>query len=232
MVPDGLAVEVRDLVKTYRTQTSEVRALNGVSADIPAGGVTAIVGPSGSGKSSLLRIVAGLDRATNGVVKVGSVDVTRLSARALRRVLRNMVGYVFQSPADNFVSYLSVAEHLELAGRPHNTSPSDALSVLARLALDHRADHLPHELSGGEQQRAAFAQILVTGASLIVADEPTAELDDESARLLLDVVASLSDEGVTFALATHDPHVVAVARHCVELAHGRLAGSDTQGLDR
>ena len=223
------AVECRDIVKTYWTGASEVRALIGVSAEFEQGAVTAVVGPSGSGKSSLLRIVAGLDRPTSGGVRVGSVDVSSLPARELRRVLRNMVGFVFQSPADNFVSYLTVLEHLELAGRRHGGSHGDAMEILAKLGMDGRAGHLPHELSGGEQQRAAFAQVLMSGASLIVADEPTAELDDESGGNLLDTVRALEAEGVTFVLATHDPQVAEVARHVIELEHGRLVGAPRAG---
>jgi putative ABC transport system ATP-binding protein len=219
------AVGCRDVAKTYWTETSEVRALNGVSADFAQGQVSAVVGPSGSGKSSLLRIIAGLDRPTAGHVRIGAVDVTSLSARELRRVLRNMVGYVFQSPADNFVSYLTVLEHLELAGRRHGATEAEALEVLAKLGIAERADHLPGQLSGGEQQRAAFAQVLMTGASLVVADEPTAELDDESSADLLDAVRTLAADGVTFVLATHDAQVAEVAEQVVELEHGHLAGA-------
>jgi putative ABC transport system ATP-binding protein len=216
------AAECRDVVKTYWTDTSEVRALNGVSADIPSGGITAVVGPSGSGKSSLLRIIAGLDMPTAGSVRMGSVELTSMPARALRRVLRNMVGYVFQSPRENFVSYLTVLEHLELAGRRYGAGIASAHAILDKLGIEGRASHLPHELSGGEQQRAAFAQVLMGGASIVVADEPTAELDDESASDLLDAVGVLADDGVTFVLATHDLHVAEMARHVIELEHGHL----------
>lgn len=227
MARDPFAAEVRDVVKTYRTETSEVRALNGVSAHFPQGAVTAVIGPSGSGKSSLLRIIAGLDRPTGGHVRLGSVETPALGTRALRRVLRNVVGYVFQSPADNFVSYLTVVQHLELAGRRRNATREEARTILARLGIEGRAGHLPHELSGGEQQRAAFAQILMSGASLVVADEPTAELDDESSDRLLAAVQSLAKDGVTFVLATHDRHVGDVATHEVVLEHGRVAGSES-----
>jgi ABC-type lipoprotein export system ATPase subunit len=194
-----------------------------VSVDFPAGQVTAVVGPSGSGKSSLLRIVAGLDRPTSGTVTVGDVDVGRLPRRHVRRLLRNMVGYVFQSPSDNFVSYLSVIDHLRLAAR-NRPEADDPLSVLDKLGIAHRAEHLPSQLSGGEQQRAAFAQVLVSGASLVVADEPTAELDETSSRALLETVAALSAEGATFVLATHDAQVAAIAGHRVEIDHGRVGG--------
>jgi putative ABC transport system ATP-binding protein len=218
---DRVVARCRNLSKTYWTDTGEVPALRGVSIDFPAGVVTAVVGASGSGKSSLLRILAGLDRPTSGTVTVGQLDVGRLPRRAVGKLLRNMVGYVFQSPADNFVSYLSVAEHLDLA-RPRTGNVADAGAVLAKLGLTHRAGHLPHELSGGEQQRAAFAQVLVAGVSFIVADEPTAELDQRSSHELLDTVSALTSEGVTFVLATHDAQVAAIAQHRVEIDHGRV----------
>ena len=217
------AARCRDLVKSYWTDTGEVPALRGVSVDFPAGVVTAVVGASGSGKSSLLRILAGLDRPTSGTITVGDLDVGRLPRRAVRKLLRNMVGYVFQSPAGNFVSYLSVMEHLDLAGRGV-TGSQDATAILEKLGIAHRAEHLPHELSGGEQQRAAFAQVLMAGVSLVVADEPTAELDEKSSHDLLDTVRALSEEGVTFVLATHDPQVAAIAEHRIEIDHGRIAG--------
>jgi putative ABC transport system ATP-binding protein len=220
---DRLAGRCRDLTKTYRTDTAEVVALNGVSADFPAGAVTAVVGPSGSGKSTLLRVVAGLDRAEQGAVYVEALELGSLSRRALRTRVRNLVGYVFQKPADNFVSYLTVSEHLELAGRRSGTTPAEAVSVLERLGIAHRAGHLPHQLSGGEQQRAAFAQVLVSGASLVVADEPTAELDVQSSEGLLESVRDLASDGVAFVLATHHTRVSEIAHHTVEMEHGRAA---------
>ena len=228
MARDPVAARCRDLTKTYWTDSGEVPALRGVSIDFPAGVVTAVVGASGSGKSSLLRILAGLDRPTSGTVTVGRLDVGRLPRRAVRKLLRNMVGYVFQSPAENFVSYLTVEEHLDLARRgTGNDADTDA--VLEKLGLSHRAGHLPHELSGGEQQRAAFAQVLVAGVSFIVADEPTAELDQRSSHHLLDTVSALADEGVTFVLATHDTQVAAIAEQRVEIDHGRIRTNDGVG---
>jgi ABC-type lipoprotein export system ATPase subunit len=210
-----------DLVKTYRTPTGAVHALRGVTLGFPAGALTAVVGPSGSGKSSLLRVLTGIDRATSGDVWVGERSVGRTSARELRRLRRHVVGYVFQRPSDNFLPNLTIGEHLRLvSGR----SGGD-VEVLERLGIGHRIDHRPDELSGGEQQRAAFAQAVAAGSSVVVADEPTAELDSESGRLVMDGVRALVDAGVTFVVATHDGTVRRLADEVIELDHGRVKGT-------
>jgi ABC-type lipoprotein export system ATPase subunit len=210
-----------DLVKTYRTPTGAVHALRGVTLGFPAGALTAVVGPSGSGKSSLLRVLTGIDRATSGDVWVGERSVGRTSARELRRLRRHVVGYVFQRPSDNFLPNLTIGEHLRLvSGR----SGGD-VEVLERLGIGHRIDHRPDELSGGEQQLGAFAQAVAAGSSVVVADEPTAELDSESGRLVMDGVRALVDAGVTFVVATHDGTVRRLADEVIELDHGRVKGT-------
>jgi putative ABC transport system ATP-binding protein len=216
---DGRAAWCEAVVKTYRTATSEVRALRGVSTEFTRGALTAVVGPSGSGKSSLLRLLCGLDRPNAGSVFVEGMAVHRASARALRALRRTRVGYVFQRPSDNFLPYLTVEEHLERAAQAA-AARIDAGEVVERLGIGHRLGHLPGELSGGEQQRAAIAQSLVGGAVIVVADEPTAELDETSGRALLDTIAGL--DVVTFVLATHDPTVWRHADEVVELDHGRI----------
>jgi putative ABC transport system ATP-binding protein len=216
-----------DLVKTYRTPTGAVHALRGVTLGFPAGALTAVVGPSGSGKSSLLRVLTGIDRATSGDVWIGPENVGRTSTRGLRRLRRGVVGYVFQRPSDNFLPNLTIGEHLRLAsGRADGRRDAE---ILERLGIGHRIDHLPDELSGGEQQRAAFAQAVVAGSSVVVADEPTAELDTDSGRRVMDGVRTLVDAGVTFIVATHDGAVRRLADEVVELDHGRLKGSHPEG---
>jgi putative ABC transport system ATP-binding protein len=216
-----------DLVKTYRTPTGAVHALRGVTLSFPAGALTAVVGPSGSGKSSLLRVLTGIDRATSGDVWVGARNVGRTSARGLRRLRRGVVGYVFQRPSDNFLPNLTIGEHLRLAsGRSDGRRDSE---ILDRLGIRHRIGHLPDELSGGEQQRAAFAQAVAAGSAVVVADEPTAELDSESGTLVMDGVRALVDAGVTFVVATHDGAVRRLADEVVELDHGRLKGTHPEG---
>ena len=216
-----------DLVKTYRTPTGAVHALRGVTLSFPAGALTAVVGPSGSGKSSLLRVLTGIDRATSGDVWVGERNVGKTSSRGLRRLRRDVVGYVFQRPSDNFLPNLTIGDHLRLAsGR--SVAAHDA-EILERLGIAHRIDHLPDELSGGEQQRAAFAQAVVAGSAVVVADEPTAELDTESGRLVMDGVRTLVDAGVTFVVATHDGAVRRLADEVMQLDHGRVKGTHPEG---
>ena len=224
MSPSDVAVRCQGVVRTYRTPTGEVRALRDVSATLPTGVVSAVVGPSGSGKSSLLRLIAGLDRPTDGSIDVMGVEVGRASSRMRRAVRRSTVGYVFQRPSDNLLAHLTVADHLRLAARSGH-SDDDGSATAEALGIGHRLAHRPDELSGGEQQRVAVAQALASGASVIVADEPTAELDSDSADAVLERIAALSRRGVTFVLATHDRSVMAIAGHELALEHGVVAGT-------
>ena len=212
------------LVKEYATATGTVRALKGVDAAFPAGRVTAVVGPSGSGKSSLLRILACVDRPTAGSVRVGGVDVAALGARGRRRVRRELVGYVFQQPADNLQPYLTVREQLELAARLRGRRGAGEVErLLAALGLEHRADHRPEQLSGGEQQRLAFAAAVIGGPALVVADEPTAELDSEAGERLLQAVLGLRDQGTSLVVSSHDPVVTGAVDGVVRLHDGEVA---------
>jgi putative ABC transport system ATP-binding protein len=219
-LPIEAAARCEDLVKTYRTPTSEVRALKGISFGFPRSSLTAVVGPSGSGKSSLLRALAGIDRATSGRVIVDEVQVHAASSRRLRRLRRDTIGYLFQRPSDNFLPHLTVGEHLRLAARGPARAGIEATELLETLGIAHRVPHLPSELSGGEQQRAAIAQALVAGAKVVVADEPTAELDSASARTVMDAIHDLASAGVSFIVATHDPAVMRRAAAVLELDHG------------
>jgi putative ABC transport system ATP-binding protein len=211
------------LVKTYATASEQVQALRGVDLSFRRGALAAVVGASGSGKSSLLRLLAGLDLPTSGKVLVNGLNLAAMSPRRLRAVRSSTVGFVFQRPSDNFVPYLTVDEHLHLAVRAtKRVDGPGADELLDALGIAHRRDHLPEELSGGEQQRAAFAQALTAGPAIIVADEPTAELDSRSAEGLLAVIRGLSEHGVAFVIATHDPGVTQMADDVVELDHGRV----------
>jgi putative ABC transport system ATP-binding protein len=217
------AAACQALVKTYATASEQVQALRGVDLSFRRGAVAAVVGASGSGKSSLLRLLAGLDLPTSGKVLVNGLNLAAMSPRRLRAVRSSTVGFVFQRPSDNFVSYLTIDEHLRLAARAaKRTDGPGADELLDALGIAHRRDHLPEELSGGEQQRAAFAQVLSAGPAIVVADEPTAELDSRSAEDLLAIIRGLSEQGVAFVIATHDPGVTRMADDVVELDHGRV----------
>jgi ABC-type lipoprotein export system ATPase subunit len=214
-VSSDTIVDCRELSKTYVTSTGGIEALHSVDAKLAAGQVTAIVGASGSGKSTLLRAVAGLDRPTSGSLIAGGHELAGASSAELRRHRAETVTYVNQKPADNFIPHLTLAEHA-------SDEPDWTRQLLADVGLGHRLDSLPIELSGGEQARAAFAFAVGRGTPLVVVDEPTAELDGESARLLLDAVKSHSGAGIAFVVATHDPDVTAIAGAVLRLERGRV----------
>ena len=221
------AAACRDLHKVYLVADERVEALTDVAKDFPAGRVTAIVGPSGSGKSSLLRILACADRPSAGSVRIGGQEVAALGVRRRRALRRTAVGYVFQNPADNLVEYLRATEQVRLAARLRGVRPAPAEieRLLELLGLTGRADHLPVQLSGGEQQRLSFACAVIGRPAIVVADEPTAELDSASADRVLQAVHDLREEGVAFLLSSHDPRVVESADHLLRLEHGRVTES-------
>jgi ABC-type lipoprotein export system ATPase subunit len=208
----------RNVSKTYVTPSGGIEALRSVDASFALGEITAVVGASGSGKSTLLRALAGLDRPTAGKLVVGGRELGSATPGELRRHRREVATYVNQKAADNFIPHLSVREQT-----------SDAAgSLLAEFGLAERLGSRPAELSGGEQARAAFALALARGTPLLVADEPTAELDRGSAGPLLDAIRSHASAGVAFVLATHDPDVIAIADRLLRLDRGRVIGEDAQ----
>ena len=226
-----LAASCEGVVKIYYTLAGEVAALKGVDLRFPAASMSAVVGPSGSGKSSLLRIIGGFDRPTAGRVRLGDEETGGMRARDLRKLRRRTVGYVFQRPADNLVPYLSVLDHLRQAARIRGRLQgwrSEAEEILAALGLSDRAEHLPRELSGGEQQRAAFAAAAMGNPVLVIADEPTGELDSESTADLLRSVAALTGRNTAFIIATHDAAVVRAAERTYLLRHGSVAAESRE----
>jgi putative ABC transport system ATP-binding protein len=210
----------RDLVRSFPTGSGRVDALKGVDATFYSRAVTAVIGPSGSGKSSLLRILAGLDRPTEGNAVVGGIDVGEASSRALRS-LRRRVGYVFQRPTDNLISYLTLEQHLWVVARLRRTDV-DIPAILGPLGLADRARHRPEELSGGEQQRAALAQAIVGDPLLVIADEPTAELDSATSEGLLGLLKELPRRGLAVVMSTHDPAALEIADNELRLHHGEV----------
>lgn len=208
-------------------RSGEVRALTAVTVTFAAHGLTAVVGSSGSGKSSLLRVLAALDRPTSGDLFIGDVSVRTASERDLRRIRRSLIRYMFGRPSDNFLPNLTIGEHLRLAAAGSHRLESDIARTLDTLDIGHRARHLPHLLSGGEQQRAALAQMLVSGAPLIVADEPTADLDSTSAEMAVAAMRGVAEEGVVVIVATHDPSVIEAAGSIIRLDHGTVVPTDS-----
>jgi ABC-type lipoprotein export system ATPase subunit len=229
--PLDLAASCDGVVKIYYTLVGEVAALKGVDLRFPSASMSAVVGPSGSGKSSLLRIVGGFERPTAGRVQLGGEETSGMGARELRKLRRRTVGYVFQRPADNLVPYLSVLDHLRQAARIRGRIAgwrSEAEEILGALGLSGRAEHLPKELSGGEQQRAAFAAAAMGSPALVIADEPTGELDSESTEDLLRSVVSLTGRNTAFIIATHDSAVVSAAERTYLLRHGSVAAESRE----
>ena len=225
----GIAAVCTGLVKIYWSASGEVHALKGIDALFPAGEVTAVVGPSGSGKSSLLRILGCVDRPTAGQVRIEDVDVSAASPARRRAIRRRLIGYLFQRPSDNLVPYATALEQLKMAGRLRGRySREDARDLLERLGLSSRAHHRPEQLSGGEQQRLGLATAVIGGPALVVADEPTAELDTASGQALMRIVGALADEGATFVVATHDPIVTGAADRILHLRHGAMEAETTE----
>jgi putative ABC transport system ATP-binding protein len=231
-VGDVLAAECAGLVKIYSIPTGEVHALRGVDASFPPRTISAVVGPSGSGKSSLLRILAALDRPSAGSVMLDGTPLDQLTARGLRHLRRRAVGYMFQRPSDNLLPGVPATEQVAQAGRlrglGRRAARRTATELLGELGLADRVEHRPEELSGGQQQRVALAQAVIGDPAVVIADEPTAELDSASADLLLERMRTMASEGVAIVLSTHDPHVVDAAERTLSLHRGAVASETTE----
>ena len=212
------------LVKTYGEGRAARRVLDGASLHVEAGEVVAILGRSGSGKSTLLHLLGGLDRPEAGQIEVAGERVTGASERALSRLRRRRVGFVFQF--FHLLPELTGEANVLLAGRVRDARPDAAArgrELIDRLGLRPVAGSLPHQLSGGEQQRFAIARALVNDPVLLLADEPTGNLDAASGEHVLDLLAGLATEGRGVVVVTHEPAVVARAARVLELRDGRLA---------
>lgn len=220
----GTRVRAEGAGRAFRSaRGADVRALDGVSLDAAPGSFVAVVGPSGGGKSTLLSLLGALDRPTAGTVLHDEADLATASHATLAR-LRRDVGIVFQ--AAPMLRRLPVWENVTQALVPAGVGTSArrraAVDALARLGIGDLADRAPEELSGGERQRAAVARALVAGPRLVVADEPTSQLDEETARLVIEALVGARARGATVIAATHDPDLVRVADRVVRLAHGRV----------
>jgi putative ABC transport system ATP-binding protein len=219
------AVALEDVVRVFGRGEGAVRALDGVSLSLSAGSFTAIMGPSGSGKSTLLQIAAGLDRATSGRVTFGGLDLGAQSDKALARLRRERIGFVFQS--FNLLEALTAEQNVALPARlAGRRLPRAAVrDALAQVGLADRRRHRPAELSGGQRQRVAIARALVSDPEVVFADEPTGALDTRSGRSVLELLRDTVDRsGRTLVMVTHDPTAAAWADRVVFVADGRLAG--------
>jgi len=225
MASNGNIVTIRNLSKIYQQGEINVTALSDISLDIAAGEFLTLMGPSGSGKSTLLHIIAGIDRPTNGECHVQGIDVARLNESELADWRNQNVGFVFQT--FNLIPVLTAYENVELPllltrlGRRERRRQVE--TALELVGLADRAKHLPKQLSGGQEQRVAIARALVTDPALVVADEPTGNLDSHSAQDVLGVLQSLSrDAGKTVIMVTHDPKAAAFGSRTIHLEKGEL----------
>lgn len=222
-------IRIRDLSKAYERGGQEIPVLVHIQLDVAAGDFVALMGPSGSGKSTLLNLVAGIDKPSSGTIEIGGVDIATLSDGELADWRASNVGFIFQFY--NLMPMLTAFENVELplllTGLSSRERRERVKQVLALVSLSDREDHYPNELSGGQQQRVAIARALVTDPALIVADEPTGDLDRHTAEDVLTLLQQLvTDLGKTIVMVTHDPKAAARARRVVELEKGMLVDAE------
>jgi putative ABC transport system ATP-binding protein len=217
------AVALEGVTRSYVVGGADVVALADVSLTVAPGEFTVILGPSGSGKTTLLNLIGALDSPTSGRIVVGGRDITRASRRELFRFRRETVGFIFQT--FNLFPALTARENVEFALHVARRSTGDgALRTLERVGLAERADHFPHELSGGEQQRVAIARAVATGSPVLLADEPTGELDFRTGVRILELLREQAVDGRCVLVVTHNREIARMADRVLELSGGRLVG--------
>ncbi len=225
-------IELHNVSKTYRLGETEVHALREVNLCIEAGEFVAIIGPSGSGKSTLMHLLGCLDTPTTGQVVLDGLRITSASAHALPAIRNQKIGFIFQS--FNLLPRLNVLQNVELPmvyrGLPAAERRRRAAAVLASVGLSDRLKHRPGQLSGGQTQRAAIARALVNDPKIILADEPTGNLDTATGETILQLFRDLHRQGRTIAIVTHDPDIAAVAQRRIEIRDGRLVESGGRQL--
>ena len=222
----GVRVKLTDVVKVYDSSGAPVKALGGVSLEVQPGEAVVIMGPSGSGKTTLLNLIGGIDRPTSGTVEVGGVILNPLSERQLAEFRLKYIGFIFQ--LFNLIPSLRVSENIEIpliaAGVSGEKRKKRVGELAEKLGIEDKLDRFPEELSGGERQRVAIACALANDPPLIIADEPTGELDSENAKAVTDILVGLAREGRTVIIATHDPLVARMADRIILLRDGKIEG--------
>jgi putative ABC transport system ATP-binding protein len=215
-------IRLVDVSKVYGSGDATVRAVDGVSLAVQEGDFVAVMGPSGSGKSTLMHILGCLDVPTSGEYRFAGEDVSRMNERELASIRNRRIGFVFQQ--FHLLSSMPAWRNVELPLLYRSTQDrkQTAMNALAQVGLTSRVSYRPNQLSGGQQQRVAIARALVTDPTMILADEPTGNLDSRASREVLDILTGLNKSGHTIVLITHDPNVAAVAERVVEMADGRL----------
>ena len=226
-----LIIDAIDVTKVYETRGVTTRALDGVQLAVEAGEFSAIAGPSGSGKTTLLNLLGALDVPTSGKIRLDGDELSELGPTALSELRLRKLGFVFQ--AYNLIQVLSARENvefvMELQGTDARARADRASEVLDRVGLAGLENKRPLEMSGGQQQRVAVARAIASRPKLVLADEPTANLDSDTARRLIDLMSSLNQrDGITFLFSTHDPLVMEAARRVVRLRDGRVSGDETK----
>ena len=225
-------LQLRDVHKTYRQGVIEVHALRGLDLTLEPGEFTALVGPSGSGKTTALNMAGALDLPSKGAVLLEGTDISSLSARALSQLRRDRIGFVFQ--AYNLIPVLTAFENAESVLALQGVSPAErkqrVMALLKELGLEGMEHRRPDQLSGGQQQRVAVARAIAASPAMVLADEPTANLDSETAEMLLQQMETLNrEQNITFLFSTHDARVMAHARRIVTLVDGKVAKDERKG---
>ena len=210
-------LELHNISKIY----GDLKALDNVSLNVDNGEWVAIMGPSGSGKSTMMNIIGCMDKPSSGEVLLDGKDISKESAKNLTAIRRDKIGLIFQQ--FHLVNYLTAVENVMVAQYYHSIpDEKEALEALARVGLADRAKHLPSQLSGGEQQRVCIARALINYPEIVLADEPTGNLDEANENIVLDIFKQLHKDGTTLIVVTHDPEVGEVAQRTVTLEHGRI----------
>lgn len=221
-------IELRNIGRDFQVGDETVHALHGVNLDIPDGDYIALMGPSGSGKSTLLNVIGCLDRPTTGSYVLDGKDVTNLSESELSLIRRHRIGFVFQF--FHLVPRLDAAANVELpmifAGTPRSERKVRVDKALQSVGLAHRKSHKPNQLSGGERQRTAIARSVVMGPSILLADEPTGNLDTHSGNEIIQLIEAMNREGLTIILVTHDPAIGGRAKRRILLRDGAIVGEE------